>query len=248
MGRLRAAGWSCLLTLGGWLAASAAGATIVPTFAERSVFADAEAVAPPQTSSQANGDGGGGFENLGVSVEAAATTDGATSSAGARQSSRIQPSLIDASSNADAQAMSFVDDGLSDSTGDSLFLITFEVSEAGPYRLSGVVASLGDGGAALVSFDEASSSGQPIFRAEVQGDDFSGFLENFDLVPGVSYEILAIASAEADALGTGSGEVSEAAFDFGFFLVPEPASAALLALGLTGLSALAARRRSPRPR
>ncbi len=235
------------------LAAStpARAASILPTSQDRTILADATADAPPQNSTQSNGDGALGFEPLDVEVDALAPTAGATGEASADQASMILDDKLWGSGTAEAIADASAEDGFATAFGDSFFRLTFEVDETADFLLTGLLtAGFSDDGFAsaqitltnLDTLDELVSVAlDPLVSdlGEVDLVDESGTLES-----GFEYELLVFATADAaaDILETSSSAL--ASFEFELELVPEPGAASLL---LAGLALCVVRRGPTRP-
>lgn len=214
----------------------------LPVLEARPVFADASATFGPQFSSQANGDGSfGDFADLDALVDASASTDVNGGDGTASQTSLFLDDGFSAVGSAEASAFSETGEGLASGGAQTFVELIFQVSSPVFFELTGSLAAATSGSStdATVTVELLDDAqGDPIVSIEVLPGEVLDLSEvDGRLFPGIDYRLVINALARADAVGPGSATAS-ASFDVDFLLaVPEPSSAALLALGLLFLGA-----------
>ena len=206
----------------------------------QSVDAEAEALQGFQRSAQQRADGDDGAASADFAVDALAAIASAGAAASALLETQLTDRLLAGSGAASAEAGIESAEALALGRAASFVRIVFRVATDAPFSLVADLASGGSGASVLGAFFSLTSLDAGLdplaFVWDGAGGDASGVL-----LAGVDYELLAVADALAEAFAGEAASSAGASFSFRLLVVPEPATAAGLVLGL---ALLAARRRA----
>ncbi len=225
-GSIRAGGVVALLVAGGSLAVAG---TINPTSAER--FLEVDAIIGGSENPSFDNDSDVVFhydpytKNLSADASLGAVGVDPTNSSNATQSSDIQDETIFGLGTADATADQSHIFGVA-AAATNTFEVTFDILASTPYALTGSVDATVSGFVQTISANVTLTG---------PGGDIVNTTTNNGLVPIISNGLLGpgtyTLTADATVLTNGVNSSGDATFDF-VLVVPEPASLALLTLGL----------------
>lgn len=208
---------------------AALGDIIMPTAQDRFVAADALAESPEENDSQSAFEFAPDFNPWVKSVSANAGTGAGGSTGSGDQNSQMLADRIFASGASGANA-EFIPSGQASSSGGSFFDVTFTITEEHSFLLDGLLFAdpVTPDPLASASVELLEVGVGTIYFASVTANGLLPVLHTGVFQPG-DYELIVSSNASAQ-----DGAQASSSYDIRL-IVPEPDSAALLALGALGL-------------
>jgi len=226
------------------LASPALGALEISS-SERSLLADASGFSDAEFDAQQDDvffDLAGFFDDT---ASAQISIDDVAGMGFASQRTEVAPQIIEGRGSAGATGFSTQEPAFGGFAGESYLRVTFSVPAATPFALEAALsASAGGNGDSFASLD-LSTPDTVLFSGDVLAGEDAELATVGVLLPGISYELLALARAFAAPAGLSTGDASSG-FVFSFS-VPEPTTAILFAVALAGLARTQRRARDECP-